>query len=139
MSIDLSEFIAQRRFNRYDMNETDIIAKQLLEIKRSLFDDFIDSIYDSFTLKKYKGVEVDVITCQDLLSHYDSFMRNSKYKQSPTSIEKELIDRGFTKQQMRFEGGRPTVYYRVHIEKPDDEKCDGFDDDDDDFPVKDSI
>ena len=25
------------------------------------------------------------------------------------------------------------VYYRVHVEKPDDEKCDGFDDDDDDF------
>ena len=139
MSIDLSEFIAQRRFNRYDMNETDIIAKQLLEIKRSLFDDFLDSIYDRFRLKKYKGVEVDAITVDELLSHYDSFMRNKKYKQSPTSIEKELISRGFTKQQKRFEGDRPMVYYRNHIEKPDDEKCDGFDDDDDDFPVKDSI
>ena len=139
MNVNLSEFIAQSKFNRYDLNETDIIAKQLLEIKRSLFDDFLDSIYDSFTLKKYKGVEVDVITCQDLLILYDSFMRKSKYKQSPTSIEKELMGKGFTKQQMRFEGGRPMVYYRSHIEKPDDEKCDGFDDDDDDFPVKDSI
>ncbi len=139
MSIDLSEFIAQSKFNRYDMNETNIIAKQLLEIKRSLFDDFLDSIYDRFRLKKQNGVEVDVIPCNELLSHYDSFMRNKKYKLSSTSIEKELIDRGFTKIQKRFEGDRPMVYYRKHIEKPDDEKCDGFDDDDDDFPVKDSI
>jgi hypothetical protein len=47
--------------------------------------------------------------------------------------------KGFVKQRIRFNGERPMVYYRPHIEKPDDEKCDGFDDDDDDFPVKDSI
>jgi hypothetical protein len=139
MNVNLSEFIAKSKFNRYDLNETDIIAKQLLEIKRSLFDDFIDSIYDRFTLKKYKGVEVDVITCQDLLILYDSFMRNSKYKRTNSSIENELTMKGFTKQRIRFNGDRPMVYYRPHIEKPDDEKCDAFDDDDDDFPVKDSI
>ena len=141
MSIDLSEFIDKRRFNRYDMNETDIIAKQLLEIKRSLFDDFLDSIYDSFTLKKYKGVEVDVITCDELQSLYESYMRNSKYKRTRSSIEDELTMKGFTKERMRFNGGRYQVYYRNHVEKPDDEKCDGFDDEDEDedFPVKDSI
>ena len=140
MSIDLSEFIAKRKYNRYDMNETEIIAKQLLEIKRSLFDDFLDSIYDSFRLKTYKGVKVDVIPCNELIALYNSFMRDNKYKLSPSSIEKELIDRGFTKlQQMRFEGDRPAVYYRNHVEKPEEKECDGFDDDDDDFPVKDSI
>ena len=74
MKIDLSEFIAKSKFNRYDMNETEIIAKQLLEIKGSIFDDFINSIYDRFTLKKYKGVFVDAIEHNELTALYDSFI-----------------------------------------------------------------
>ena len=139
MKIDLSEFIAKSKFNRYDMNETDIIAKQLLEIKGSIFDDFINSIYDRFTLKKYKGVSVDVIEHNELTVLYDSFMKNKQYKCTITTLEKELALKGFTKNRMRFNGDRATVYYRQHIEKPEEEKLDEFDDDDDDFPVKDSI
>ena len=140
MKIDLSEFIAKSKFNRYDMNETDIIAKQLLEIKGSIFDDFINSIYDRFTLKKYKGVFVDAIEHNELTALYDSFMRNKQYKCTITTLEKELALKGFTKKRLRFNGDdRATVYYRQHIEKPEEEIIDGFDDDDDDFPVKDSI
>ena len=139
MDLDLTDFIAKSKFNRYDMNETDVIAKQLLEIKRSLLDDFLDSIYDNFIRKKYNGVEVDVMTCNDFMYYYNAFMRDNKYKQSPTSLEKELLAKGFTKQRMRVGGDRDMYYYRKHINRPDDEKCDAFDDDNDEFPVKHSI
>ena len=91
-------------------------------------------------MKKYKGVSVDVIEHNELTVLYDSFMRNKQYKCTITTLEKELALKGFTKNRMRFNGDRATVYYRQHIEKPEEEKLDEFDDDDDDYlPVKDSI
>ena len=144
MGLDLTEFIAKSKFNRYDMNETNTIVRQLLEIKRSLFDDFLDSIADKFTVKMYKGVAVDYITCDDFMYWYDLFMRNSKYKQSPTSITNELTMKGFTKQRFKVNNERFYVYYRQHVEKCVDGKMNDDDDDDceefdDEIPVKESI
>ena len=147
MGLPLNEFIAKSKFNRYDLNETNIIAKQLLEVKHSLFDDFLDSIADRFTVKKYKGVDVEYITCEDFTFRYDWFMRNNKYKQGSTSITNELTLRGFTKKRFRVGEGLPYVYYRQCVVKKSDDKTkdenvvdyEKFDDDEDESPVKASI
>ena len=139
MNLDLSEFVKNKCFNRYPLDKTDIIVKQLSELKSTMLDEFIDSIYDYFEQKKYKGQDVDVISSARLQQEYNIYMLNRKYKLS-TSFDSELENKGIHKiKSMRFHGEVVSVYYRAHVERKEIE-CECFDDDsDDDYPVKDSI
>lgn len=139
MNIDLTDFVKERKFNRYPLERTNTIAKQLLDLKITVLDEFLDSIYDSFEQKKYKGETVDVIPAKQLQQEYDYFMRNKKYRLT-TSFESELEAKGLHKiNSMRFHGDVMQVYYRTHIERKITE-YEVFDDEsDEECPIKEAI
>ena len=129
MNIDLTDFVRSKSFNRYPLEKTNAIAKEMLEINASQLDEFIDSIYYRFEQKKYKGEEVDVITSEDLKREYNYFMNGNKYKLT-ASLDSELESKGIHKlKSMKFHGSVLQVYYRKHIERKPEE-FDVFDDDD---------
>ena len=128
MNIDLTEFIAHQEFNRYPIERTDIITKQLNELKNNTLDDFIDSIYDSFIRKKYKKQDVDVILSSELNRLYKNYMPDRRFALT-TSLNDELESRGIHYiKRMRYDGEAKPVYYRLHVEP---EECEEFDDDED--------
>ena len=128
MRLDLTEFIKNKCYNRYPLDRTDVIVKQLTDLKSSMLDEFIDSIYDEFEQKKYKGNDVDVISAARLQYVYNVYMQDRKYKLS-TSFDSELEAKGIHKiNSMRYQNKVTAVYYRNHVERKDIE-CECFDDD----------
>ena len=128
MRLDLTEFIKNKCYNRYPLDRTDVIVKQLTDLKSSMLDEFIDSIYDEFEQKKYKGNDVDVISAARLQYVYNLYMQDRKYKLS-TSFDSELEAKGIHKiNSMRYQNKVTAVYYRNHVERKDIE-CECFDDD----------
>ena len=133
MSIDISEFINNKSFNRYPIDRTQSIIKQLNSLKSNTLDEFIDSIYNEFELKVYKKENVDVIKVSDLNRLYKSFMNDRRYILS-TSLRDELEKRGIHYiKRMKFRGIAQEVYFRKHVDE--DIEYEKFDDDDDDSPL----
>ena len=136
INMDLSSFVRGKAFNRYPLDKTKIIIDQLAELRTTTLDEFIDSIYDEFEQKKYKGEQVDFITCDRMKSLYRDFTINNKYRFT-TNLDNELEAKGIHKiKSMWVRGTSVSVYYRKHVDRKDDiverfdddEENDGFED-----------
>ena len=95
MNIDLADFVKNKCFNRYP-SKTDVIAKQLLDLKSTMLDDFNDSIYDVFEQRLEGTGRSDVIPAVIMQREYRYFMEGHKYKLS-TSFDSELETKAFVR------------------------------------------
>ena len=128
MGINLDDYVKQKAFSRYPLEETSKIIRQLNEIRPSTLEDFLDSIHDEFQTKETKDKRmIDFIKVSDLNYKYKQYMAGNKYKLSDSALKRELEEMGIHKARA-FKIGQSTysVYWREHVEKEPDEIVDLF-------------
>lgn len=114
MNLDLTAFIAQRLFDRYDSS---IVREQLKKIKGSPLDEFIESIDTYWYDRLYKGEHIEYITVTDMKAYYKNYSRDNKFKFGQEAFNNELEGMGVTQKPILVDGKTTRVYYRKYIER----------------------
>ena len=122
MNIDLTEFIEQHKYSRYDIDKTNMIVAELREVQKSTLDNFLETIYDDLTVRRSRVTkeECDMIHCIDMLRLYQSYCIENgiRFRLQQRTLCEELLARGWTKKaQLKINGLNREGYVRKHVER----------------------